>query len=425
MLTDSTGNHLNALEPALSPPMLEVMDFTDSSNSNSNESDVGGRTLKNVEDMLTKATIDKNEIKPLAQSIFLSKNITSDEYKLLELDEDKLNYLLEGKRLVIRGIENENAVCCTQNTTSSFKIAEISNPLLVSPNIVEPDKIDPNRVKSKIQRTNIEFMTNSYFVMEKERPKMSKLKNLLEMNLFSGIAYDNNSDAKNYTINDLLSVVQASEEEIYDYLNYIEAYQINGYWRLLDAKFQNDLVEQTVNLIEEKSWSPKKIPINEFYDDLKHIFTLSILKQFVNYYFTKDPNDKQHYELRADKICRFFSESLLRQATKMRFTSEFLPLLKRVMPGFFDTEFDIKPIIQSLGYYEEPFIYYLNVLDLPDDLERRFKYLFEIRKKWPDDELRPFIRDLCSNENTEINNALVKYCRQCNVNGMKYFTSRL
>lgn len=69
-------------------------------------------------------------------------------------------------------------------------------------------------------------------------------------------------------------MVQASEEEIYDYLNYIEAYQINGYWRLLDAKFQNDLVEQAVNLIEEKSWSPKKIPINEFYDELKHVFTL-------------------------------------------------------------------------------------------------------------------------------------------------------
>lgn len=51
--------------------------------------------------MLTKATIDKNEIKPLAQSIFLSKNITSDEYKLLELDEEKLNYLLEGKRFQI------------------------------------------------------------------------------------------------------------------------------------------------------------------------------------------------------------------------------------------------------------------------------------------------------------------------------------
>ena len=55
----------------------------------------------------------------------------------------------------------------------------------------------------------------------------------------------------------------------------------------------------------------------------------------------------------------------------------------------------------------------------------RFKVLFDKRKKWPGDELSAFIRDVCSNDFTEINNALAKYCRPFNQNGVKYFSSRL
>ena len=38
-------------------------------------------------------------------------------------------------------------------------------------------------------------MTNSYFELAKEKPKLQKLRNLLDMNLFCGRAIDQNSDA--------------------------------------------------------------------------------------------------------------------------------------------------------------------------------------------------------------------------------------
>jgi hypothetical protein len=37
--------------------------------------------------------------------------------------------------LIIRGNENENAFCCSNSKTYSFKVAEISNPLLITSNI--------------------------------------------------------------------------------------------------------------------------------------------------------------------------------------------------------------------------------------------------------------------------------------------------
>ena len=37
-------------------------------------------------------------------------------------------------------------------------------------------------------------MANSFFILEKERPKLQKLKNLLELNLYFGEAADENND---------------------------------------------------------------------------------------------------------------------------------------------------------------------------------------------------------------------------------------
>jgi hypothetical protein len=37
-------------------------------------------------------------------------------------------------------------------------------------------------------------------------------------------------------------------------------------------------------------------------------------------------------------------------------------------------------MLDGLAYVEESQIYYLNLIDLPDDVERRFKFLFEKHK---------------------------------------------
>ena len=112
-------------------------------------------------------------------------------------------------------------MCCTNNSTFTFKVAEISNPLLVTKNLIFPTKEElgkENEARS-INRAEVLFffnvyfyvylnyvksvnglkvciMSNSYFELTKEKPKLQKLRNLLEMNLFCGRAADQNNDAK-------------------------------------------------------------------------------------------------------------------------------------------------------------------------------------------------------------------------------------
>jgi len=371
---------------------------------------------------LEKSKLTKDDFLPTVQNIYLSGSIACEEYKLLELDQEKIDYLLEGNRLVIRGDDNENAVCCTQNATYSFKVSEISNPLLVCSNLKFASDLKENETRSS-HNAQVIYMTNSYFILEKERPKMQKLKQLLELNLYFGQLADENNDAIKYTVKDFLENIQSSEEEIYNYLNYIEAYKIDDNWRLLEPKFYTKMFDNVLKLIDEHSWKPKQIPVEEIYDELKCLYSRSILNQFVNYYFRQSSEGPNIYEINVDRMFHFYAESLLRSATKMRF-SEFQTIIRRIIPSSFNFEFDLS-CIQDICYVEEPYIYYFNVLDLPDNLEKRFKYLFEKRKKWSFDELKPLIQDLCGFDLAEINNAIMKYCRAFNQNNVKYFTSRV
>lgn len=56
------------------------------------------RTIDITDKVLDAAKLDKNDYLPITQSIYLSKHIANDDLKLLEIDEENLNYLLEGNR---------------------------------------------------------------------------------------------------------------------------------------------------------------------------------------------------------------------------------------------------------------------------------------------------------------------------------------
>ena len=71
------------------------------------------------------------------------------------------------------------------------------------------------------------------------------------------------------------------------------------------------------------------------------------------------------------------------------------------------------------------YIYYLNCMDMPDEIEKRFWFLFEKRAKWPEIELSAFVSDLCCDNLVEIKNALTKYCRAYNNNGVRFYTTRM
>ena len=54
--------------------------------------------LDTIDQLVEKAKLNKNELYPIVQTFYLGKNLAADNLKLMEIDEEKLNYLLEGNR---------------------------------------------------------------------------------------------------------------------------------------------------------------------------------------------------------------------------------------------------------------------------------------------------------------------------------------
>ncbi len=59
---------------------------------------LNNRKLETVDRLLDAARLDKDDFYPNVQTIYLGSNITNDDLKLLEVDEENLNFLLEGNR---------------------------------------------------------------------------------------------------------------------------------------------------------------------------------------------------------------------------------------------------------------------------------------------------------------------------------------
>jgi hypothetical protein len=61
--------------------------------------------------------------------------------------------------LVIRGNESENAYCCSKSKTYSFKVAEISNPLLLTSNLLmfNDKTVYENETERQLKKAEVRF----------------------------------------------------------------------------------------------------------------------------------------------------------------------------------------------------------------------------------------------------------------------------
>lgn len=55
------------------------------------------RTLEIVDELIEKANINKNDLIPIVQNIYLGNTLAADDLKVLEVEENMLNKLLEGE----------------------------------------------------------------------------------------------------------------------------------------------------------------------------------------------------------------------------------------------------------------------------------------------------------------------------------------
>ncbi|XP_034466056.1 sister chromatid cohesion protein DCC1 [Hippoglossus hippoglossus] len=384
------------------------------------------RSLEEVQATLQIAKLKEDDLQKTIHCLSFGENVSSADYCLLELDETLYKHLEAGQRLVIRGDKEEHAVLCSGDTTYDLKIADTSNVLLFLPECKTADQLTNSQESSHVVPTQIWGFCNSYWELRKRRPKLKKLTKLLMENPYEGPALGGQLEntENRYTMPDLLERIQASEEEIKTHLETVHACQIDGHWCMLDFDYEMKLLGHVTQLVDSESWPFNKVPLQTSLEELAPLEPKEMIEHCLNCYGKHYlENDKVFYALNEDKVCRGIALMLLQNAVKFNLR-EFQEVWQQSVPEGMSTRLEQLKSVALVDRTSRPqTICLLRVDDLPEDTLQRFNQLFALREKWTEDDITPYIQDLCG-EKQSTGALLTKYARSSMQNGIKVFNSR-
>ncbi|XP_013396721.1 sister chromatid cohesion protein DCC1 isoform X2 [Lingula anatina] len=340
--------------------------------------------------------------------------------------------LSNGDRLTIRGDKTDSAVVCTNRKTFEIKEAETSNSVLILPDLLLPEKLGEKEI---IIEKEVSAILYNYFELRPIKPRLKKMKELLEENVYSGpeCEEDENHHGRKYSYADLKELVQASEGEIQEGLKALQAVEIDGYIRMLDFDYLQKVLSSIAGLVEENDWTTDHLPLRTCLEELQDLYDRHIIIHVLDCYGTKsDPGGGKNmeadsadveYALCESKICRFYAEILLRASEKFNL-QEFLLTWQESVPVGMKTDSCQLEGLALIDKTSRPeVIIYFPVEELPEDIEARFNALFRVREKWTKEEITPYIKDVAT-EKMGTGALLMKYARASTSNGVKVYNSK-
>ncbi|KAM4865284.1 sister chromatid cohesion protein DCC1 [Thomomys bottae] len=387
------------------------------------------RTREEVDATLQTAKLNAAELLPTAHCLRFgpgASGAAAGDFCLLELEPALCQQLEAGQSLVIRGDKDEQAVLCSRDKTYDLKIADTSNMLLFIPGCKTPEQLRKEESQCSIVHTEIFGFSNNYWELRRCRPKLKKLKKLLMANTYEGPDSEKEDDLSRskYTTKDLLDQIQASEEEIMAQLQVLNACEIGGYWRILEFDYEMKLLNHITQLVDSESWSFNKVPLNICLQELGPLEPEEMIEHCLKCYGKEYIEEGEvYFELNTDKICRAIAQMLLQNAVKFNL-AEFQEVWQQSVPEGMVTSLDQLKGLALVDRHSRPeIIFLLKVDDLPEGNQERFNSLFSLREKWTEEDIAPYIQDLCGERQTT-GALLTKYSRSSVQNGVKVYNSR-
>ncbi|KAK4520098.1 uncharacterized protein ATC70_008228 [Mucor velutinosus] len=324
-------------------------------------------------------------------------------YALVELGTPELLEAFEsGIDIVIKGLADDEAVLCTESKTYIVRQVNTSNSLLLT----TKDPMSNQHIVHDDMSSTIELLPCI--------ARLNRIDELLKESSYSGS--ENERDVINnktlYTYFDLLSVVQASENELLDGLKARAAFQIDGYYRLFDQSYLYHLFDLFVTNASVHSYDFKQMTLAQAKlciteemnavdqeDSIPDQVVIACINAFVTEHVDINDQDKI-LEFDNAKICRFLGQWLLSNPRNKRWElNDFLDMWNKLGYDIFIPKLehiDGLYIMHETKKFQhtERYIQYFPVAELSTDPPQRFASLFAEKPLWTSEEITPFLMDL-------------------------------
>ncbi|XP_022147138.1 sister chromatid cohesion protein DCC1 [Momordica charantia] len=359
-----------------------------------------------------------------------------DDLVLLEVDEKLLEEVLH-QRVSIRGQPEEDAVFCTKSKTYGIKYVGTSNSVLLIPpsgrlEYYEND-LDSHGKDSSRKVASVIKVAPGIMELVEIAPRIDKLKLLLSEKPYS-LADEWESDEvdkyekKLYNWDDLINKIQASDDEMKAGLQELSAVEIDGYWRVVDEKYMDSILQMLLHNAVLNDWSLDALNENEVMKVMEvDGFPEKLVRHCLHVYGDKLDEDECKsclWRLDQKRVCVHFAREVLRKG-KMKLES-FMDEWTRKIPLGMRAVFDLlegEVLTERIGV--ETWVRGFRVSSLPSNPAERFSILFKERPKWEWKDLQPYIRDLTV-PGLSSEGLLLKYTRrtQPNPNSEPVFSAR-
>ncbi|KAI7898758.1 sister chromatid cohesion protein Dcc1 [Cokeromyces recurvatus] len=248
----------------------------------------------------------------MSKEIIYKNKFEKNTYSLIELGSKELQEAFEsGKEVIIKGYADDEAVLCTESKTFLIRQVNTSNSMLL---------VNENHTLN--QYTICDDISNT-IELKPCLARLNRIDDLLGESLYSG-SKNEKELSKNktlYSYHDLLSIVQASENELLEALEKKGAFQHEGHFRLFERNYLFRLFDSLMTNAILHGYDFGKMKLREAKKCIKeemnavdeeeelpdHILTACI-NSFINDMIDQDDEFIQFDER---KICRFLGEWLL------------------------------------------------------------------------------------------------------------------
>ncbi|KAJ3023673.1 Sister chromatid cohesion protein DCC1 [Thoreauomyces humboldtii] len=376
-------------------------------------------------------------------------NTNANSYSLIELPAEIAAQFLQAEssgddmvpaprpELVIRGLETDEAVICTDTSTYAVRSVQTSNSML----LLRPLDDHLNDWDASRPVYSVQDCVSAYTELTPCLPRLDRLAVLLKDSVYRGPEEEargikrRNRDGEEgptqvYTTESLRDTIQASDSQLQAGLEAIRAVELDGVWRLLDPEYQASILRYLLECAAAEEMPLDRLLLSALIEAMEDMDVPACIVRHALEHFSDSSTDGV-YEISASRISRFFGEQLLANAeARKTHLHRFKTQWRSVVPDVLAVDLSMLHGLylledEAMGPTGTTIVYFPKD-QLPLDAKARFEMLFQVRKKWTRSDVLPYISDLAPSTK-QLDAILLKYGRMSKTGGKNdvvVYTSR-